>query len=119
MLAKSIDVRDTPHIPSERVRSWIVIAVISLSLAACVGRPAPDATGEEIYLQVCSNCHGANATGGIGPSLGVGSEASQQPDEFLRVTITRGRGRMPSFASTLDEHQIDRLIVHIREVQAG
>ena len=101
------------------MRSWIAIGVISLSLAACVGRPASDASGEEIYLQLCSNCHGASAAGGIGPSLRSGSDAEQQPDEFLRVTITQGRGRMPSFASVLDDQQIDRLIGHIREVQAG
>ena len=101
------------------MRSWIAIGVISLSLAACVGRPPSDATGEEIYLQLCSNCHSATAAGGIGPSLGAGSEAAQQPDEFLRVTITQGRGRMPSFASTLDAQQIDRLISYVREVQAN
>ena len=101
------------------MRFWIVVGVIALSLAACVGRPTPDATGEEIYLQLCSNCHGANVGGGVGPSLGAGSEAEQQPDEFLRVTITQGRGRMPSFASALDDQQIDRLIGYIRAVQAG
>ena len=100
------------------MRSWIVIGLISLSITACVGRPASDASGEEIYLQLCSNCHSATASGGIGPALGVGSVAAQQPDEFLRVTITQGRGRMPSFASALDDRQIERLIEYIREVQA-
>lgn len=98
--------------------------VLALSLglvmaSACVGRPAPDAGGEEIYLQLCSNCHGDDLGGGVGPSLGPGSNAAGQPDEFLRVTITEGRGRMPSFSSTLDQDQVERLIQYLRQVQAG
>ncbi|MCI0425313.1 MAG: cytochrome c [Actinobacteria bacterium] len=87
-------------------------------LTACsVGRPPPDATGEEIYAQLCSNCHGDELEGRIGPSLGPGSEAEAQPDSFLELTILHGRGRMPSFSSTLDASQLERLIVYIREVQ--
>lgn len=98
--------------------------VVALSLAltlasACVGRPAADAGGEEIYLQLCSNCHGEDLGGGVGPPLGPGSNAAGRPDEFLRVTITDGRGRMPSFSSTLDQGQVERLIEYLRQVQAG
>jgi mono/diheme cytochrome c family protein len=97
----------------------MVLALVGLLMSACVGRPAEDATGEEIYLQLCSNCHGDDLEGGIGPPLGAGSFASTQPDEFLRVTIIEGRGRMISFASSLDDPQLDRLISYIREVQQG
>ena len=98
------------------------VAALSAALAltsACVGRPAPDAGGEEIYLQLCSNCHGDDLGGGVGPSLGAGSNAAGQPDEFLRLTITEGRGRMPSFSSTLDQGQVARLIEYLRQVQTG
>jgi mono/diheme cytochrome c family protein len=100
------------------VRVGICIAVLSLALAACVGPVAPDASGEEIYLQLCSNCHARDLEGGIGPALGPGSETASQPDEFLVVSLVQGRGRMPSFASTLDDQQLDRLIGFIREAQA-
>lgn len=86
-------------------------------LTACVGRPPEDASGEEIYLQVCSNCHGERLEGGIGADLGRGSNSAGQPDEFLRFTIVEGRGRMPSFASTLSDDQVDLLIAYIRSVQ--
>ncbi|MDP9494367.1 MAG: cytochrome c [Actinomycetota bacterium] len=86
-------------------------------LAACVGRPAADATGEEIYLQLCANCHGDSLQGAVGPSLGPGSGVVSQPDEFLRVTISQGRGRMPSFQSSLSDEQVERLIGYIRQVQ--
>ena len=88
-------------------------------LPACVGRPPEDATGEEIYLQLCANCHGDSLQGAVGPTLGPGSDAASQPDEFLRVTISDGRGRMPSFQSSLSDAQVDRLIGFIRQEQGN
>lgn len=96
-----------------------------LLVAACsVARPADDASGEDIYQQLCANCHGEDLNGGSGPlfnvspPLGPGSNSAEQPDEFLEITILHGRGRMPSFSSSLDDPQLDRLIEFIREVQS-
>lgn len=89
-----------------------------LALSACVGRPADDATGEEIYLQLCSRCHSDDLEGGIGPPLGAGSNSASQPDAFLRLTVEQGRGRMPSFASSLNDHQVDLLIDYLRVEQS-
>lgn len=92
--------------------------VALIALGGCtVGRPAPDATGEEIYAQLCVRCHGADLEGLIGPALGPGSDLVGETDEYLDFTIVHGRGRMPSFSSTLDQAQIDRLVSYIREVQ--
>ena len=91
-----------------------------LVVSACsVARPTDDVAGEEIYQMLCANCHRDDLSGGIGPALGPGSNAADRPDEFLEVTILAGRGRMPSFSSSLDDAQLDRLIGYIREVQAG
>lgn len=49
--------------------------------------------------------------------MGPGSNSADQPDEFLEVTIVNGRGSMPSFSSSLDDDQLDRLVAYIREVQ--
>jgi len=95
----------------------MILGLMSVAVAACVGRPATDASGEEIYLQLCSNCHGDELQGSVGPALGPGSNAAVQPEEFLRVTITQGRGRMPSFESALSQGQVERLIEYLREVQ--
>jgi mono/diheme cytochrome c family protein len=84
-----------------------------------MGRPAVEATGEEIYLQLCSNCHGNNLEGVLGPALGSGSNSAARPDEYLRVTITEGRGRMPSFSSVLTDDQVDLLIEYLRGEQQG
>lgn len=94
----------------------VIEILIAVSVAGCVGRPAEVATGEEIYLQLCSNCHGAQLQGGLGPALGPGSAIVGQPDEFLRVSIVSGRGSMPSFDSSLSDEQVERLIGYIREV---
>jgi cytochrome c5 len=98
-------------------RSLIVICL--LALTACTGAPRPDATGQEIYEQVCSNCHGADLSGGIGPAVGPGSNAAAQDDDFLLLTITRGRGRMPSFDTTLSDDQIARVVDYLRTAQGS
>ncbi|HEY6628728.1 MAG TPA: cytochrome c [Acidimicrobiia bacterium] len=95
----------------------LLAALLLGTVSACVGRPPQDATGEEIYLQLCANCHGDSLEGAVGPSLAAGSDAAHQPDEFLRVTITDGRGRMPSFQSSLSDDQVERLISFIRQEQ--
>lgn len=84
---------------------------------ACAGRPAADASGQQVYEQVCARCHAEDLSGGVGPGIGVGSNSAEQDDEFLRLTITDGRGRMPSFRHTLTEAQIDRVIEFVREEQ--
>ncbi len=101
------------------MRRPVVLLVSVLALAACTGRPAPDATGQEIFEQLCARCHGSGLQGDVGPALGAGSEIADEPDDFLHMTIERGRGRMPSFRRTLTEEQIDRVIAYIREVQGG
>jgi mono/diheme cytochrome c family protein len=101
------------------MKGLVTVLVMGLLAVSCVGRPAPEADGEEMYLQLCSNCHGAELQGGLGPALGPGSNAAVQPDEFLRVSITEGRGRMPSFSSTLSDPQIQRLIAYLRQEQGG
>lgn len=86
-------------------------------LVACTGRPTDEATGEEIYQQLCSNCHAEDLSGGIGPALGPGSNSAEQPDDFLEIAILKGRGSMPSFSSSLNTTQVKRLIGYLREVQ--
>jgi cytochrome c551 len=92
--------------------------LLILVLAACgVGRPAEDASGAEIYNQLCANCHAEDLSGGLGPPLGPGSNSADQPDEFLEIAIVNGRGRMPSFSSSLEDGQLELLIAYIREAQ--
>ncbi len=93
------------------------MSLITLMAACSVGRPDDESTGEEIYLQLCANCHAEDLSGGLGPAIGPGSNSARQPDEFLEFAIWRGRGSMPSFSSTLDSEQLDRLVGYLRQVQ--
>lgn len=95
-----------------------MIAVIAGALCGCTSVP-PDASGAEIYSQVCSNCHGSDLEGRVGPALGPSTNAAQQPDEYLETTILRGRGSMPSFSGSLTTEQVDRVVAYLREEQAG
>ena len=91
--------------------------VTAFLLMSCSDRPPEDASGAEVFEQICANCHASDLSGGIGPALGAGSNAASQDDAFLEFTITRGRGRMPSFQHTLSQEQIERVIDFIREQQ--
>ena len=109
---------DPPGLLGSSSRLLFVLSLLVLGLlTACTGRPGEGATGEEIYQQLCANCHADDLSGGIGPALGPGSNSAEQPDDFLEVTILRGRGSMPSFSSSLDTTQLDRLVGYLREVQ--
>jgi mono/diheme cytochrome c family protein len=99
---------------SPEMSKALPIVVCLVVLSGCTGPPPASATGEEIYGQVCANCHGEDLNGGIGPAIGAGSNAAEQDDEFLVLTITRGRGRMPSFDTTLTDDQIARVIAYVR-----
>lgn len=90
--------------------------VAVLVLAACDG-PDADASGEEIYMQICARCHAPDLRGSVGPALGDGSNAAAQTDRYLIDTVTEGRGRMPSFRQTLSTAQIERVVQYLREQQ--
>lgn len=96
------------------------LLAIALLIASCsVSRPPQDATGEEIYSLLCANCHGPDLEGGLAPTLGPDSNSASRPDEFLEVSIIHGRGRMPSFSSSLSDEQVRLVIEFIRERQEG
>lgn len=99
----------------------LLAATILIVLSACsVSRPGDDASGEEIYQSLCANCHGTGLEGTpLGPALGPLSNAASQPDSFIRFAIVNGKGSMPSFESSLNDDQVDLLVVYIREVQSG
>ncbi|MDE0234217.1 MAG: cytochrome c [bacterium] len=97
------------------------VAVLSLLVgvvAACSSPPPETATGQELYSELCSSCHGAGLEGKAGPPLGPGSESATLPDSYIATTVTHGIGTMPSF-NNLSGDQINKLVDFIRDVQAG
>lgn len=103
-----------------RVARWVAIAMaVALFLSACGGSLPEGATGQEIYDARCASCHRKDLSGAVGPALGSGSAAAGKPDESYELTITEGRGRMPSFGGVFTDQQIADVIAYIRNVQAG
>jgi len=76
-------------------------------------------TGEEIYAAVCSQCHGLDGEGLIGPSL-LGDEIDTYSDLDLFAVISRGREStvMIGFEDLLSSEQIDQLVLFIRGLGA-
>jgi mono/diheme cytochrome c family protein len=95
---------------------------------------ADPALGEALIEQVstpCTACHGADLSGGVGPSLlglaeGPVSEnlqdlATEFPEDWIALWIdgtvpeTEGIDRMgmPAFGGELDPHQIDSIVAYL------
>ena len=102
-----------------RSTTAVLVGALVMILGACGGSGvADDATGEEIYVQLCAQCHGRDLTGGTGVAL-VGEDARSidKPERYFEQSITAGIGRMPSFRGTLSEEQIQRVTRYIMEQQ--
>jgi mono/diheme cytochrome c family protein len=71
--------------------------------------------GEEVFQNICAQCHGANGEGGIGPTLNSTEFRSTHDDDDLRDTIAHGRDgtTMIPWGSVLSRSQIDDVIDYI------
>lgn len=97
---------------------WVLLGAVFL-VSCSFGRPAEEASGQQMYDQLCARCHGEQLEGRLGPALGAGSAMVGESDEFLRFSILNGRGSMPSFSSYLSDDQVDRIVDYIREAQSS
>ena len=82
-----------------------------LLLAACAPTELVDASGEEIYGELCARCHGVELEGGVAPGIELTTETT---DEHLATVIRDGVGVMAGFGSTLSSEQIDRVVDYLR-----
>jgi mono/diheme cytochrome c family protein len=67
------------------------------AVASGAAAAAGDATrGRQVFATTCAGCHGADATGGVGPSLhGIGLTEAE-----VEAVIASGRGIMPPGLAT-------------------
>jgi len=71
------------------------------------------ATGQSLFGQACSSCHGAKGQGAFGPSL----YNSDLPDARIAGIIKKGvKGRMPAFGQYKDP-QVQALTAYIRSLK--
>jgi mono/diheme cytochrome c family protein len=79
-------------------------------------------SGAEFRMR-CAPCHGAKGAGEtkLGQNLHVrdlgSAEVQQRPDADLMEIISKGKGRMPPYASKLTREQIDGLVKWIRTLK--
>lgn len=89
-----------------------------------------DATGDQIFNQFCSTCHGIGGAGGSGPAMKGGSESAQFPNiedhkTFVKEgskpgqpygTSGQGTGGMPGWSGTLTDEQIQLVVDYERSL---
>lgn len=91
-------------------------AVMLVALTACAPTELVDASGREIYVELCARCHGTQLEGGVAPAIEVTPETT---DEHLATVIRDGVGVMAGFESTLSDEQIGRVVDYLRTAQGG
>jgi mono/diheme cytochrome c family protein len=96
------------------LRSWQANPPVELPPEVPAG--ATTLNGQQVFAQLCSQCHGAEGQGGIGPSLR--SEAFQNTfnDQELFDTISQGHTgtAMVAWGGVLSSQQIEDLVKYIR-----
>ena len=87
--------------------------------ASYVGNPGAIKAGNQLYLTVCSGCHGPSGEGGRGPSLVRGNRVRQVSNIKLFEAIQKGVAGtdMPPFP--LPDEQIWQLVAFTRSLVAS
>lgn len=77
-------------------------------------------SGEEVYLDICAQCHGLKGEGIIGPSLRDPEFQAQNTDQEIFDTINLGHEAtaMIGWGEVLSSEQISQLVVFIRQLEA-
>ena len=76
-------------------------------------------SGSEIYQDLCSQCHGENGEGAIGPSLSSPQFQTQNSDQEIFDTINLGHKAtaMIGWGEILNADQIQELVKFIRQLE--
>ena len=69
--------------------------------------------GEQVYMQSCAGCHGAQLQGAPPQFPSLEGVAERLDEAELRDVIANGKGRMPGFPSVRDS-RLDELISYLR-----
>ena len=88
----------------------IVVCIALMACAACAPTELVDASGAQIYEQLCARCHGVELEGGSAPPMDIAGAT----DEELATVIRQGEGTMPSYENTLSDAQVARVVDFLR-----
>jgi mono/diheme cytochrome c family protein len=83
--------------------------------------PQPTASGREVYGELCSQCHGPNGEGGLGPAFGDPDWQARYQDSAIFDAINLGHAAtaMIAWGEILTSAQIDELVTHIRALDSS
>ncbi len=83
--------------------------------------PQPTASGEEVYGELCSQCHGPNGEGGIGTSFADPQWQARNQDSAIIDAINLGHEAtaMIAWGEILSLGQIDQIVTHIRTLDSS
>lgn len=104
---------------------WGLVSMVVLAgttaVSACSdsdaagGPPTTSAApGQATYTSICASCHGADGRGGQGPAIGRGLAAAKYDRAELIRLVTKGKGAMPAFASSLSADEIEAVTNYVR-----
>src|SRR5512138_1523964 len=85
------------------------------------GNAAALATGAKLYVAYnCIDCHGADGSGAMGPSLADGRWHFGGTAAEVYESIAQGRPEgMPAWGALISDQQIWQLVSYVRSLQAG
>ena len=100
-------------IPFNNIRTvclWILICLMTLT-----GSNVLAESGEQLFTDNCSVCHGNEGKGGVGVPLALPDFIDNVDDVYLKRSIRNGRpGRvMPTFPS-MSGQQVDAIVTYMR-----
>lgn len=95
----------------DRMRAMILTAL--LALAAQTGAQAAD--GKAVFGKHCAACHQISGAGipGAFPAL-KGNPFVQGDADAVIATVLKGRGGMPTFAASVDDDNLARVLTYVR-----
>ncbi len=99
-----------------RITIYLALA-LALTSPASADNPYTGTKVEEIFGQLCAQCHGAELRGGLGTSLVDGQWNNGGTDEAISQSILAGNTDMgmPPFRDVLAPDQLRAMIILIRE----
>lgn len=98
------------------IRSWENNPPVELPPEVSV--PEVSLGGEEVYNEVCAQCHGLNGEGGLGPSFQEQDYQESRTDQEIYDSINIGHEAtaMIGWGDVLTAKQIDELVTYIRSL---
>ncbi len=83
-----------------------------------MGDPAAVAAGGELYMLVCSGCHGVSGEGGRGPNLLTGRNIRRSDDQDLFNVIKNGIAGSDMPPSPLEPEKVWQIAAYVRNLSA-